>query len=85
MVIAPNMGRKYPFAPSEIFRRAAVLQGIIQGSSVPQIFIPRLLELQRRGLFPLERLITKYPFENINAAMRDMQEGSVVKPVLTFN
>lgn len=85
MVIAPNMGRKYPFSPSEIFRRAAVLQGIIQGSSVPQVFIPRLLELQRRGLFPFERLITKYPFEDINKAIQDVRKGSVVKPVLTFN
>lgn len=85
MVIAPNMGKKYPFSPSEVFRRAANLQGIIQGSSVPQTFIPRLLDLQQRGVFPFDRLIRKYRFDEINAAFDDIRKGNVVKPVLIFD
>lgn len=85
MVIAPHMGSKYPFAPSEVFKRAANLQGIIQGSSVPQTFIPRLLEMQRQGRFPFHRLISRYRFEDINAAFNDARNGLVVKPVLMFD
>src|SRR6185369_3659833 len=55
MVIAPHLGRKYPFSPSEIFTRAASLIGIIQGSAVPRVFLKTLLELHAQGRFPFER------------------------------
>lgn len=82
MVIAPRLGEAYPFSPSEIFTRAARLTGIIQGSAVPQTFIPQLLDLHRQGRFPFERLIKSYPFEDINRAFADVAAGDVIKPVL---
>lgn len=55
---------------------------VIQGDAVPQLFIPKLIEYQRKGLFPFERLVTFYPFEEINQAMADSLSGKVIKPVL---
>jgi aryl-alcohol dehydrogenase len=85
MVIAPHLGRAYPFSPSEVFTRAASLRGIIQGSAVPATFIPKLLDLQRQGRFPYERLITQYRFEDINKAFADVKNGRAIKPVLLMS
>jgi aryl-alcohol dehydrogenase len=54
------------------------------GWSVPQKFIPRLLDLQKKGKFPFERMIHFYPFNQINQAFRDAEEGRTVKPVLVM-
>ena len=60
------------------------IRGIIEGDSIPDLFIPRLIELFSQGRFPFDRLIQFYPFEEINKAVEDMEKGRVVKPVLRF-
>ncbi|SHN75847.1 NAD(P)-dependent alcohol dehydrogenase [Cryptosporangium aurantiacum] len=55
---------------------------VYEGSAVPQLFIPRLIDLWKRGLFPFDRLITEYPFEAIDQAEADANSGVTVKPVL---
>jgi aryl-alcohol dehydrogenase len=59
-----------------------VVRGILLGDSVPEVFIPQLIELQRQGRFPFEKLVTYYPFEEINQAVADMEQGRVIKPIL---
>jgi aryl-alcohol dehydrogenase len=61
------------------------VRGVVEGDSLPDIFIPRLIGLYRRGLFPFDKLITFYSFEQINQACVDSEHGAVVKPVLTFD
>jgi aryl-alcohol dehydrogenase len=85
MVIAPHFGEKYPFSPTEVFKRAANLRGIIQGSSVPNTFLPKLIELNQQGRFPYDRLITSYDFEDINKAFEDAKASRVIKPVLKMS
>ena len=58
------------------------LRGIMQGDSIPQIFIPKLVELYRSGRFPIDRLVRAYEFANINQAFADAAQGTVIKPVL---
>jgi aryl-alcohol dehydrogenase len=62
--------------------RGRVLTAIYEGDAVPQIEIPRLLQLWRQGRFPLEKLVTPYPLAAINDAERDMTAARVLKPVL---
>ena len=74
-------------APLEI--GASLLKGwtfktIIQGSSVPQQFIPRLVSLWQQGRFPVEKLTRQYRLEDINKAFEDSASGAVVKPVIVF-
>jgi len=58
------------------------LRGIIEGDSIPDIFIPRLVELYKQGRFPFDKLVTYYPFDDINQAVKDTEEGRVLKAVL---
>jgi aryl-alcohol dehydrogenase len=56
--------------------------GIIQGDAVPQHFIPKLIELHVAGEFPFDRLLSFYPFADINRAMADVRRGESIKAVL---
>jgi len=60
------------------------LVGIVQGDSVPWNFIPKLIEYYKEGLFPFDKVITYYDFEDINKAAEDAHNGLVIKPVLRF-
>ncbi len=60
------------------------IRGIVQGDSVPDAFIPRLIDLHMNGRFPFDRFVTKYPFEKINQAIEDQASGKVIKPVFMF-
>lgn len=61
------------------------IKGIIEGDSVPSVFIPRLIDLHRQGRFPVERLVTRFPFEDINRAVEATESGSAVKAILRMN
>lgn len=58
---------------------------VIQGDAVPQRFIPRLIALYQRGLFPFDRLVKFYDFRQINRAIADSMRGSTIKPVLRIS
>jgi aryl-alcohol dehydrogenase len=58
------------------------VRGISQGDSIPDVFIPRLIDLYRQDRFPFDELITFYEFENINQAVEDSAKGRAIKPVL---
>ena len=60
------------------------VKGIVEGDAIPDLFIPRLLELYSQGRFPYDKMITFYPFDEISKAVKDMEEGRVMKPVLRF-
>lgn len=56
--------------------------GVVMGSVNPREFIPELISLYENGKLPLEEMITFYPFEKINNAIRDLELGTVIKAVL---
>ena len=49
---------------------------------MPDVFIPRLIDLYKQGRFPFDKLITCYEFEDINQAVEDTEEGKAIKAVL---
>jgi aryl-alcohol dehydrogenase len=63
-------------------RSGAVIRSVIEGDSLPDVFIPQLIELYRQGRFPFDRLITFYEFDQINTAAHDAETGRSIKPVL---
>jgi aryl-alcohol dehydrogenase len=65
-----------------LFGRSLV--GVIEGDSVPGEYIPRMIALHQQGKFPFDKLITTFPFEQINDAIEAAHHGKVVKSVLTF-
>jgi len=68
----------------DLIMNGRAVRGILGGDAIADLFIPKLVELYLQGKFPYDRMITFYPFEDINRAVEDMENGSVVKPVLRF-
>jgi aryl-alcohol dehydrogenase len=58
------------------------VRGIIEGDSIPDIFIPRLIELWKQGRFPFDKLIRFFPLDAIEDAVHASEAGTVLKPVL---
>jgi aryl-alcohol dehydrogenase len=58
------------------------VKGILGGDEHPDLFIPKLVELYKQGRMPFDRLISFYPFEEIDKAVEDMVNRRVIKPVL---
>lgn len=59
------------------------LRGVVEGSSTPQIFIPKLIALHKAGLFPFDRLCSFYDLDQINTAVHDTEiTGKAIKAVL---
>ena len=56
--------------------------GVAEGDSAPDVFIPQLIELYQTGLFPIDRLVARYPLKAINDACAAASAGDVIKPVL---
>jgi aryl-alcohol dehydrogenase len=56
-----------------------------QGSSIPDLFIPLLIDLWRRGEFPFDRLFSRtYSVNEINQAIAHMESGEVIKPIIQY-
>ena len=70
---------------SELMGRCRTLAGLVEGLSVPQVFIPKLLNYYRQGKFPFDKLIQFYDFKDINRAFEDTANGKVVKAVLKMS
>lgn len=68
----------------DLLSKNVTLKPITEGDANPQEFIPRMLALYREGKFPFDKLITTFPFEQINEAMTATEQGKAIKPVLTF-
>jgi aryl-alcohol dehydrogenase len=58
------------------------VRGVIQGDSIPQEFIPQLVDHIAAGRFPVERMITFYDLAEINRAAVESASGATIKPVL---
>jgi aryl-alcohol dehydrogenase len=58
------------------------VRGVIQGDSVPETFIPKLVDLMLAGQLPVERMMTFYDLADINRAAADAAQGTTIKPVL---
>lgn len=85
-------GTILPLAPSGVIENFDIgtdvlinmraIMGTCEGDSLPQKFIPELVRLYKEGQFPVDRLITTYPFEDINRAMEESHGSEIIKAVL---
>lgn len=60
------------------------IMGVVEGDSIPKLFIPQLIEYYKAAKFPFDKLIKRYPFEKLHEAIDDMKSGKTIKPVITF-
>lgn len=66
-----------------LFGRA--LRGVIEGDAIPEVFIPKLIELYRQGRFPFDRLVKYYDFKDINQCIEDLEKGKIFKGILRIS
>ena len=63
---------------NELTGEGKSLIGVIEGDSVPKLFLPALLDYYKKGQFPFDRLIKFYPFEQINEAQAESDAGKCI-------
>lgn len=81
---APPIGTEVTF-DMQSFLTGKKTRGVIEGDSIPQTFIPEMIELYRQGLFPFDKLVKIYPLADINKAVEDSEKGATIKPVIRFD
>jgi len=79
---APPFGTDVALDVNGILGPGRTIMGIVEGCSVPEVFIPRLLGLWQRGELPVDTLIETFPLDQIQEAAERSERGEVVKPVL---
>ena len=84
IVGAPRLGTEASFDVNDVMVPGKRIIGIVEGDSVPQVFIPRLVDLYLQGRFPFDRLVGFYDFAQINEAIADSESGKTIKPILRF-
>ena len=82
LVGAPPGGVEVSLDVNRVLARGRTVQAVVEGHSVPGVFIPRLLALWRAGALPLERLVRTFPLAEINEAAASAERGETIKPVL---
>jgi aryl-alcohol dehydrogenase len=81
---AASFGTDVAIDAGALLAKGQTLRGVVEGESLPDTFIPALIELYRQQAFPFDRLITRYPFHRIDRAIADAESGAAIKPVLVF-
>jgi len=77
----PGLGAPIEFEPLSILKGRTVT-GVLEGSSVPDEFIPRLAGLHLDGELPYDRLVSFYDFAGLPQALADAEAGRAIKPVV---
>ena len=68
--------------PHALLSKGIRVQFIMAGSAIHRVFIPKMIEWYKQGRFPIDKLITKFDFADINAAVAAAHEGRAIKPVV---
>ena len=82
LVGASAAGTQVTFDVLHLMTAGRQIRGIVEGESVPEIFIPHLIELHKQGRFPYDRMLKFYQFDEINQAIADSESGVAIKPII---
>jgi aryl-alcohol dehydrogenase len=69
-------------SPHFFLTKGVRIQFVMGGSVVPRLFLPKMIQWYKQGRFPVDRLVTTFPFSQINEAFAAARSGQAVKPVL---
>lgn len=67
---------------SEFLFGTKTLRGMIAGKVPSQYIVPKLIAYHQKGLFPFDKLVKFYSFDDINQAFADTNSGKAIKPIL---
>ncbi|SER93471.1 aryl-alcohol dehydrogenase [Gracilibacillus ureilyticus] len=66
----------------DILMEGKKIIGTVQGDSIPQLHIPKLIQYYKEGKFPFDKLVKFYDFEDINKAFEESKTGVTLKPIV---
>jgi aryl-alcohol dehydrogenase len=78
----PSADRKLELPWGNLLLQGQAVRGFIEGDSIPDVFIPRMIDLHAQGRFPFDKFVRFYRFNEINRAVEDQLKGSAIKPIL---
>lgn len=58
--------------------------GAVQGHSRTSEYIPKMIKWWKEGIFPVEKLVKFFDFEDFENAVKVMGQGEIVKPVMVW-
>ncbi|MBB2940850.1 aryl-alcohol dehydrogenase [Actinoplanes lutulentus] len=76
-----GMGGSAGFDIMTVMANGIRIRGVIEGDADPATFIPQLIDMK----LPLEKIVTEYPFADIETAAQDAIAGRTIKPVLLMD
>jgi S-(hydroxymethyl)glutathione dehydrogenase/alcohol dehydrogenase len=85
-VIGHGSGEKMEMWQPREFCLGRTLTGSALGAIRSRLDIPRIIELYQCGRLKLDELVSgHYPFSRINEAFASMEQGDVIRNILTFD
>ncbi len=85
LIGAAAFGTEVSLDMNSILIPGRTVRGLVEGDSIPALFIPKLVELWKQGRFPVDRIVALYDFDAIDQAIHDAEAGTVIKPVLRIS
>ncbi|KAL4781466.1 chaperonin 10-like protein [Aspergillus varians] len=84
--IAPTPpGWKLSLDLTALFMTGKTITGCIEGNCIPSEAVPQMIQWYREGKFPIDKLITFFPALEFQDALDQLNNGSVLKPVLNWS
>ncbi|KAK3109618.1 hypothetical protein LTR53_016939 [Teratosphaeriaceae sp. CCFEE 6253] len=59
--------------------------GAIEGSAYPPEYVPKMIQWYREGKFPIDKLCKFMPAEDFEQALKEMHDGTTIKPILCWS
>jgi alcohol dehydrogenase len=79
----PHPEGQFAIPAASIVTEERTIKGSYMGSAIPRKDIPRLLNLYREGLLPVDALISRtLPLEEINSGLEALRKGEVVRQLV---
>ena len=58
--------------------------GAVEGHAYPKEYVPKMIQWYREGRFPIDRLMKFLPADDFEQGLKEMHEGTTIKPVLLW-
>lgn len=76
---------KVQISAMEMSGKGIRIHGSTEGDSVPDTFIPHMVDLYMQGKFPVNKLVDYYDFADLEKALDDQTAGISIKPIVRIS
>ncbi|KAL1590242.1 hypothetical protein WHR41_01345 [Cladosporium halotolerans] len=59
--------------------------GAVEGQAHPPEFVPKMVRWYKEGKFPVDKMMKLMPAEEFEKAVKEMHDGTTIKPILTWS